>query len=203
MHFLHISVSATITLSKKILTLNQPLVLLVISANPMLALARRPTTTHSTTTTATTTKTTAPTATGTKTPLGNLTFGSPQCGSDFSHPLSGFNPSDCLTALNQMLADNCASGLCTIPPSNPPVTLSTGVIVTGGSFLFLDVLTCQIIMLFDNDNGATFNETPVLDAFTAFIDQCTTTPGNTSGLPIVSATNAEVSLNFEPSEGFE
>jgi hypothetical protein len=132
------------------------------------------------------------------TQLGSVTFGTPVCGSDFSHPLSGFNPSDCTSAFKALLDANCVSDLCTIPPRDPnPEGLS-------GSIISQTVGTCTTDVIFDSGtNGATFNETPVLDAFPIFIAQCTTQGDDHSGLPDLTSTNGALSLFFSPSEGFE
>jgi hypothetical protein len=126
------------------------------------------------------------------TALGSLTFGSPICGSDFSHPVSGFDPSDCTPSFNQLLADICISGVCTIP-ANP-----------NGFGVTSTVRTCTTLLGFEGgDNGATFNEAPVQAVFPGFLAQCTTTPGDESGLPGQFSTNGLLFISFQPSEGFE
>jgi hypothetical protein len=60
------------------------------------------------------------------------------------------------------------------------------------------------MVVFDSGtNGATFNETPVQDAFPGFIAQCTTQGDDCGGLPELTSTNGALSLEFVPGEGFE
>jgi hypothetical protein len=168
--------------------LNQPLVLLAISANttPVLAAHRRPTTT---------TTTTEPTATPPPTTLGSVTFGIPRCGDLFlgGIPDSSSGPltaSDCDTAFQQVLDAHCTSGICDIPAS----PLSGGESAVEQTFG-----TCLVAVAYKlGNNGATFNEAPVEDEFPVFVGDCTQIESTQDGLgsPTVVSTNGALQLSF-------
>jgi hypothetical protein len=127
--------------------------------------------------------------------LGSVTFGTPTCGSDVPSGLLDFNPADCTPAFEQLLDTYCTSGLCNIPPTTPE---------SRGAGISQTVRTCTTFLgyLF-GENGATFDEAPVLAAFPGFISECTTHTDDARGLPELVSTNGALGIGFNPSEGFE
>jgi hypothetical protein len=123
--------------------------------------------------------------------LGSVTFEPPACGTDLSHPLDGFNGTDCIAAYDQLLAAHCTSGLCVVPSTETSFTQT--------------VRTCvaDIFFTLSGTSGATFNEAPVLDAVAGFVTQCTTEGDRNRGFPELTSTNGALLLTFLPSEGFE
>ena len=126
-----------------------------------------------------------------QTALGSVTFGTPRCGTDLSHPVDGFNASDCTPAFNQLLDAHCSSGLCTI--------LSTE------TSLSQTVRTCiaDLFVSVTGTNGVTFNEAPVRNSIPGFVAQCTTEGDKARGFPELESTNGALLLTFLLSEGFE
>jgi hypothetical protein len=138
----------------------------------------------------------AHTASAQLTPLGSVTFGTPTCGTDLSHPVIGFNTSDCAPAFEALLDAHCTSGVCTIPPSGPDTE--------SGSAIAQTVRTCGAeVFFFTGTNGATFDEAPVQDAFPGFVAQCTTEGDDASGFPELKSTNGALALVFFLSESSE
>ncbi|KAH8894309.1 hypothetical protein GQ53DRAFT_745037 [Thozetella sp. PMI_491] len=117
--------------------------------------------------------------------LGSETFGSPACGDG-----ADVTVSDCIIAVEQLLAANCASGTCTIPPS-PNAQISD---------IQLSFGSCRVIVGARlGGEGATFDESPVTSAFTELLDVCTqpgAPSGGTDGDPMLFSVDGLLELVF-------
>jgi hypothetical protein len=116
--------------------------------------------------------------------LGELTFGTPQCGDG---GLDGINAADCTTAVSQLLAAHCSAGVCSLPAA------------TGGaqeSAVSELVGKCEVIIgAFASGKAVTFNQDSVQSAFPGFISTCVATSGGV-GDPRLLATDGIVQLVF-------
>ncbi|KAJ9617115.1 hypothetical protein H2200_000836 [Cladophialophora chaetospira] len=107
-------------------------------------------------------------ATAGTTNLGNVSFGSPACGTFVASVLT----SDCDKAVTQILAAHCTGGVCSIPAS--PGAQESAINQASG--------TCQVLIgAFVNGGAATFNEGPVQSAFPGFISTCNQASENEKG----------------------
>lgn len=99
--------------------------------------------------------------------LGALTFGEPTCTS-----IRGMDAADCKAAARALLDNNCISGVCNIPadPLGQVVALSE------------DHGSCSVsAAVFSGGLAATFDESPVNDVFSGFVDTCTQPGAATKG----------------------
>jgi uncharacterized protein involved in response to NO len=120
--------------------------------------------------------------------LGEVTFGPPNCGDAV---VQNINTSNCATAVSQMLAANCANGLCTIAAPTDGAQLSAIQATVGA---------CSVFVSASGTGGraVTFEEDAVQAAFPGFISKCVA-PGNEGGdgNPMLPATDGILRLGFD------
>lgn len=118
--------------------------------------------------------------------LGNVEFGTPQCGNGNEHNI---NTDDCAAALSAVLAAHCDDGICKLPAAEPQASAS-GVSQTIGA--------CEVfIQVFVGGEPATFQESSIQAEFPKFVSKCTG-PSNRPGFgnPILRSTDGRLTLLF-------
>ncbi|KAM0263542.1 hypothetical protein ACHAQJ_001161 [Trichoderma viride] len=131
----------------------------------------------------------AHTAAAQATALGELTFGTPQCGDG---SLDGISAADCTTAVSQLLAAHCSAGVCSLPAATDGAQESVITELVG---------TCEVFVgAFASGKAVTFNEDSVQSAFPGFISNCVATTDG-FGDPILLATDGVIRIGFSNGEG--
>lgn len=119
--------------------------------------------------------------------LGEVTFGTPDCGDG---PSQGIDVDNCATAVSQMLAANCDNGVCSIAAPTDGAQASDIQAIVG---------SCGVIVAAFGTGGraVTFDEDAVQNAFPGFISTCVN-PSNLSGDgdPMLDATDGILRLVF-------
>jgi hypothetical protein len=115
--------------------------------------------------------------------LGDLTFAAPQC----DDGASGANLADCNTALPQLLAANCAGGVCSIPAATQGAQESAISQLVGQCEVFIGA--------FAGGDAVTFSQDSVESAFPTFISECFGKTGGV-GSPLQLTTDGIIRLGF-------